>query len=159
MRTGWEHGQALRESAQAYVEFLTGEEELQVADICYTAAVGRTHFAHRLCLRCKSAGDLREQLQSFVGDCGPGVGEVGHVRPGQAVNVGIVFLEAVAVGAGQVKALHDEQPAFRTAFDACVAAAEAQRPGSASHLLRVLDLWQLLVAQSPRQASRPSCTS
>lgn len=55
---------ALRELARRYEECLT-EDPGRVADICFTAAVGRAHFDHRLAVVGADARSLREQLSTF----------------------------------------------------------------------------------------------
>lgn len=61
---------ALRELAIRYVDYL-GATEAHVADICYTAAVGRDHFAHRLAIAGDSAARLRATLQAWLAGDAP----------------------------------------------------------------------------------------
>jgi 3-oxoacyl-(acyl-carrier-protein) synthase/enoyl-CoA hydratase/carnithine racemase/NADP-dependent 3-hydroxy acid dehydrogenase YdfG len=46
-----------------YIDFLGSSEE-RLQDICYTAALGREHFRHRLVLIAESKKDLIDQLQT-----------------------------------------------------------------------------------------------
>jgi acyl carrier protein len=56
---------ALRALATRYVEFLRGPREAW-ADICHTAAIGRTAFPHRLALSAASAADAATELAKFI---------------------------------------------------------------------------------------------
>jgi acyl transferase domain-containing protein/acyl carrier protein len=55
---------ALRELAKRY-EAVLAENPDCVADICFTAAVGRAHFSHRLAVVGEDSRSLREQLAAF----------------------------------------------------------------------------------------------
>ncbi|MBK3494738.1 hypothetical protein JFL43_07685 [Viridibacillus sp. YIM B01967] len=61
---------------QAYISFLKmNEEEVDLEDVCYTAATGRTHHQIRLALEVKTAGEIREKLEKFRygQESGPGI--------------------------------------------------------------------------------------
>ncbi len=58
---------ALRELARQYVTFLD-VNSASLADICFTAAVGRTHFRHRLAMRAASTGEVVRMLSAFLAD-------------------------------------------------------------------------------------------
>jgi acyl transferase domain-containing protein/acyl-CoA synthetase (AMP-forming)/AMP-acid ligase II/acyl carrier protein len=53
---------ALRNLALRYVDYLDENPSASLADICYTAAVGRSHFSHRLALIVESIDQLRGEL-------------------------------------------------------------------------------------------------
>ncbi len=59
------HGAALRELAERYVVFLrqTGE---RFADICFTAAVARANFEHRLALRARNSEEAAAMLERWL---------------------------------------------------------------------------------------------
>jgi acyl transferase domain-containing protein/NADP-dependent 3-hydroxy acid dehydrogenase YdfG/acyl carrier protein len=57
---------ALEALVQRYVSFLDENPELSLADVSFTAAVGRSHFAHRLAIVAESVADLRHQLQDAL---------------------------------------------------------------------------------------------
>ncbi|NER45701.1 MAG: SDR family NAD(P)-dependent oxidoreductase [Symploca sp. SIO1A3] len=56
---------ALNAIAQRYLTFLDKTED-SLANICYTAAVGRSHFAHRLAIVADSREEIVHQLEAFV---------------------------------------------------------------------------------------------
>ncbi len=58
---------ALYELADSYHQFIRTHRELDLADICHTAAVGRRHYEHRLALHVSSADAALQKLASFLG--------------------------------------------------------------------------------------------
>lgn len=58
--------QALRELAGRYAALLAEGDRPGLGDVCHTAALGRSHFEHRLAVAARSVGEAREQLQSFA---------------------------------------------------------------------------------------------
>jgi alkylation response protein AidB-like acyl-CoA dehydrogenase/3-oxoacyl-(acyl-carrier-protein) synthase/acyl carrier protein len=54
---------ALEELVQRYQEFLANHPETDIADICFTANTGRSHFKHRLAVITRSTQELHQQLQ------------------------------------------------------------------------------------------------
>ena len=72
---------ALVEVARAYAAF---DSSASLADVCFTANSGRTHFAHRIAVVASSAGELHDRLAKFAADgSAPGVvgGVVDRARP------------------------------------------------------------------------------
>ncbi|MEO1209607.1 MAG: SDR family NAD(P)-dependent oxidoreductase [Cyanobacteria bacterium J06638_20] len=57
---------ALEALVQRYATLLDENPELSLADVSFTAAVGRSHFAHRLAIVAESVADLQHQLQAAL---------------------------------------------------------------------------------------------
>ncbi|MDB9369216.1 beta-ketoacyl synthase N-terminal-like domain-containing protein [Nodularia spumigena CS-586/05] len=57
---------ALQVLTRSYVDFLDSHAEASLADICFTTNTGRSHFAYRLAVTCKSTAQLHEQLSAFL---------------------------------------------------------------------------------------------
>ncbi|ARV58846.1 hypothetical protein BZZ01_09545 [Nostocales cyanobacterium HT-58-2] len=57
---------ALLELADHYQSYLETHSELAIADICFSANTGRSHFNHRLAVIAESTQKLRQQLKAFV---------------------------------------------------------------------------------------------
>lgn len=71
---------ALRELARRYIAYLETTTS-HPADICYTAACGRDHFAERLAVLGGTAADLRSRLNSWLnGELGDDI-RAGKVTP------------------------------------------------------------------------------
>jgi acyl transferase domain-containing protein/acyl carrier protein len=58
---------ALSELAHRYIGFLAEAPSADLADICFTASIGRTHFAHRLALVGRDTREMETQLASYTG--------------------------------------------------------------------------------------------
>jgi len=58
--------QALRELAGRYAALLAEEDRCRLGDVCHTAALGRSHFKHRLAVAARSVDEAREQLETFA---------------------------------------------------------------------------------------------
>jgi acyl transferase domain-containing protein/pimeloyl-ACP methyl ester carboxylesterase len=109
--------EALREMAARYQRRL-GAADVAAADACFTAATGRSHFAHRLAAIGTSCDELREKLAAFtegrtlsglLSDQAKGedARRVAFVFPGEGSN-----LEAA-------RELCETAPAFRGAIEEC----------------------------------------
>ncbi|EPX55415.1 Malonyl CoA-acyl carrier protein transacylase [Cystobacter fuscus DSM 2262] len=103
--------EALRAQVERYARFLAMSTE-PLGDVCFTAAVGRTHFEHRLAVVGRDARQVRERLLEARGGS--------KVMPGAlAPDVTFVFGGEGAAGGRE---LYDTQPAFREGLEACAAA-------------------------------------
>ena len=111
---------ALRELAAKYLGFLTPESPL--ADVAWTAGVGRSHFAYRAGVVFGDLESLRKQLESLAAgedrDVSGG-GKVAFLYPGEG-----------SQWAGMGRDLYECEPAFREVLDRCEAAFRDERGGS-----------------------------
>jgi 3-oxoacyl-(acyl-carrier-protein) synthase/thioesterase domain-containing protein/acyl carrier protein len=57
---------ALRDLAARYVAHLKARPGERLADICFTAGAGRTHFAHRLAISVESPQEIARNLTAFL---------------------------------------------------------------------------------------------
>jgi malonyl CoA-acyl carrier protein transacylase len=57
--------EGLFQQVKNYKDFLTIHQDLSLVDICYTAAVGRSHFNHRLAIIAADRDDLSDQLDKI----------------------------------------------------------------------------------------------
>ncbi len=111
------NARALDALAAEYVEALDHTEA--AADLCFTANVGRAHFAHRLSVRGDTSASLRAGLAAAV------EGRVVRgVASGVAVTsprVAFLFTGGGAQSAGMAQSLYERAPVFRASLDACAA--------------------------------------
>ncbi|MEZ4868996.1 MAG: type I polyketide synthase [Caldilineaceae bacterium] len=109
---------ALRALAQRYVAALAAAPETDLADLCYTAYQGRTHFNQRLSLVAADLDELRAQLAAFAaGEVAPGL----HLGEAQLEPPTVAFL-FTGQGAQYVnmgRELYESQPTFRATLDRC----------------------------------------
>jgi acyl transferase domain-containing protein len=111
--------EALNELARRYARHLQDQPELRVADVCHTAATGRSHFKHRLAVVGASAWGLARALEAAAaGRAGPELarGEAGaRGRP----RVAFVFPGHAAPEERPGRALLENEPALRGALERC----------------------------------------
>jgi acyl transferase domain-containing protein/SAM-dependent methyltransferase len=108
---------SLTELAREYSSALS--DDAVVADVCYTASAGRSHFAERLAVVGADASELRHALGAFVD--GVESAAVAHERRDGATRpqVAFLFTGQGAQYAGMGRALYETSPAFRRALDEC----------------------------------------
>ena len=130
---------ALRELARQYLEWLdrhgdgaqeeSGAGLSDLANMAWTAGVGRTHLAHRAGLVFRDVTSLRDELSALAEravedewrrDAGPGA----------APKVAFVFAGEESVREGSGEELYDREPVVRAVLDRCDAALAAERDGA-----------------------------
>jgi len=105
---------ALRDTASAYATRLDGAVDW--ADVCHTAAVGRTAFAQQLTVRGSDAGELRAGLDAFLAsESNP---RVVTSRTTQAPRIAFLFTGQGAQYAGMGRDLYASSPRVRGIVDA-----------------------------------------
>jgi acyl transferase domain-containing protein/SAM-dependent methyltransferase len=121
--------QTLQEIAARYAAVLDGASAAQfdVADVCFTAAAGRSHFANRLTVSGNTPEAMSEALAAYraggsharlaTGTRGARQPRVAFLFPGQGPQY---------VGMG--RALYDSSPVFRAALDECLAVLDPLLP-------------------------------
>ncbi len=111
---------ALVELAQSYQKFLENNSTAAIADICFTANTGRSHFNHRLAIITSDKQDLADKLTKIIAGQEP-LGVFSGKRPSNNKSPKIAFL---FTGQGSqyinmVRQLYQTQPVFRRTLDQC----------------------------------------
>ncbi|MGD8862340.1 MAG: beta-ketoacyl synthase N-terminal-like domain-containing protein [Myxococcales bacterium] len=107
--------EALRLHARHHAAALRDQN---LADVCYTAAAGRSHFAHRLAMPVSALPALRDALRAFAnGPPCPGLRR-GEVPAGASPQVLLAFTD-LTPAPGHAHRLHDVHPEFRQALLHC----------------------------------------
>lgn len=122
---------ALRNLATRYAAWLLDHPEVPLADVCATAAHGRSHFAHRLAVVASSTSELAEALRKAAA----GAHREAPARE-LADRVAFVFTGQGAQYAGMGKKLYAACPIFRDHLNQCATILQANCGWS---LLDVLD--------------------
>jgi acyl transferase domain-containing protein/acyl carrier protein len=119
---------ALAEMARRYERHLREHPSLDLADVCFTATAGRSHFEHRAAMVVAS----REQAVATLAQCARGETSDDLVRGQRATDgsprVAFLFTGQGAQYAGMGKSLYQREPVFREALDACAGALRAHLP-------------------------------
>lgn len=112
--------EALRALAQAYQQFLLAEAtDVSLRDICYTAAVRRTHHEHRLTVVGNSHADLVERLGSFIaGTTHPAI-TTGRVTQIRRTKLAFVFAGQGPQWWAMGRRLLRDEEEFRRAVEEC----------------------------------------
>jgi acyl transferase domain-containing protein len=113
--------QALRELAKRYEAFMSTYPATKLADICFTANVGRSALEHRLSVRGNSAATIQQELKAFAEGTSLKSGllciseETGNRRP----KIAFLFTGQGSQYPNMAATLYKTQPVFRQALDNC----------------------------------------
>ncbi|MBD2091226.1 type I polyketide synthase [Microcoleus sp. FACHB-1515] len=112
--------QALCDSAQRYADYL--ESDVSLADVCFTANTGRSHFEQRLAIVAETAMQMRQQLRAFA-DRNSTDGNSTDCIKGQATRktqrVAMLFTGQGSQYVQMGRELYETQPTFRAVLDEC----------------------------------------
>jgi acyl transferase domain-containing protein len=126
---------ALKEVASRYETHLTDHPDQLLADICFTANTGRSHFDHRLAIVTDCTDTLRHKLSAFAaGNKTDGL--IGNkVQSQNHPKIAFLFTGQGSQYVGMGRQLYETQPTFKETFDRCD---EILRPYLRQSLLSVL---------------------
>ncbi|MFN6445250.1 MAG: SDR family NAD(P)-dependent oxidoreductase [Nostoc sp. DedSLP05] len=109
---------ALRELAQRYINYLQSHPEASLADICFTANTGRSHWKYRLSILADSTMSALTQLTSWVsGEDVPGV--ILSEAEASSKKIAFLFTGQGSQYAGMGQKLYQTQAKFRQTIDQC----------------------------------------
>ena len=135
---------ALPELASRYAELLhsepesggngtaesqSGKNDVSLVRLCFSAATGRSHLAHRAAFMASNPQALAQSLTDFAAGgtpAGTSVGSIGRRAP----KLAFLFTGQGAQHVGMGKALYETHPTFRLWMDRCAArlASHLERP-------------------------------
>ena len=124
---------ALRESARRYLSWLDecagalssegAAAEPLLSDMAWTAAVGRSHFAHRAGVVFEDAASLREGLRAIEESDG-------LPKPQAAARVAFAYAGESGHGVGMGEELYESEPVARAVLDRCDEVIRVERGAS-----------------------------
>jgi acyl transferase domain-containing protein len=111
--------EALKQTAVRYSNYLGAHPYVALADLCFSANTGRSHFNHRLAVVAGSVVQAQKKLEDFVFDQ-----ETTGIFKGQALSankrkLGFLFAGQGSQYIGMGRQLYQTQPSFRQALDSC----------------------------------------
>jgi acyl transferase domain-containing protein/acyl carrier protein len=109
---------ALRQLADRYDAYLADNKAASLADVCFTANTGRSHFAHRLAVVASSHEQLRERLKSAMSGTRR-AGAVCGQTPDKQPKIAFLFTGQGAQYTGMGRELYETHPKFREELDRC----------------------------------------
>lgn len=115
-----------------FADFLSQRSDPDVADVCYTSQVGRTHFDRRLSIAGKDTADLSRKLSRMRDRRSkPAIaaGKTGGMK------LAFLFTGQGSQTPGAGKALYAAEPAFSKAMDECSAILTGRLEASLRSLL------------------------
>ncbi len=124
---------ALVSLVNRYESFLGADDEANLADICFTANTGRSHFDYRLAVVAESTVDLRQQLAAFTAGKTPALS--GQLHNKKRPKIAFLFTGQGSQYIGMGRQLYETQPTFRKTLDRCD---EILRPYLEQPLLSIL---------------------
>ncbi len=118
--------EALTALAQSYANWLDLHPDADLADVCYTAGVGRSHFEHRAALVVDSVAGARELLAGLAENRL----EPGAVRGecGDPPKTAWLFTGQGSQYPGMARELFDAEPVFAETVTRCAEAVEGMLP-------------------------------
>lgn len=112
------NAEALREIAERYATYVANNPSASLADVCYTAGAGRSHFKNRLSVVASTMEELRERIDDRLsGDVAETPAEV--VPSAQKAKVAFLFTGQGGQYANMGRQLYDGEPVFRGVIDRC----------------------------------------
>ncbi|HEY9719201.1 MAG TPA: SDR family NAD(P)-dependent oxidoreductase, partial [Trichormus sp.] len=104
---------ALDQQIDRYSSYIAEHPEHHLADLAYSANVGRAHFGHRLAVVAEDATELVSGLinRKYI----EGVTSLGQAKP----KVAFVFTGHGSLNPGTGRELYETQPIFKASIDRC----------------------------------------
>ncbi|WP_223270081.1 type I polyketide synthase, partial [Nostoc sp. 'Peltigera membranacea cyanobiont' 213] len=127
--------QALRQVAQRYQTFLESNSVASLADICFTANTGRSHFEHRIAIASESTTQLQETLNVFASGRQSIKLVSNQIDSKQPPKIAFLFTGQGSQYIDMGRHIYDTQPTFRQTLNYCD---EILRPYLEKPLLSVL---------------------
>jgi acyl transferase domain-containing protein len=108
---------ALHELARAYHKHLENNPGISLADVCHSAAVGRSALSYRLAIPANNLAKASELLGSFAQ--GKPQSTVCSGRINSDSRIAFLFTGQGAQYLGMGRSLYESEPVYRAAFDRC----------------------------------------
>ncbi|MEO0840291.1 MAG: type I polyketide synthase, partial [Cyanobacteria bacterium J06643_5] len=112
--------QALSELVTNYQEYLTNNSDVEFADICFSANIGRSHFQHRLSIVAESTKDALQELETLcITSLHNGSVFTGIIATNKRPKIAFLLTGKSNQYINMGWELYQTQPTFRKALDEC----------------------------------------
>ena len=109
---------SLVDLVELYQSYISSHPEVSLADICFSANTGRSHFEHRLGIVAESTIQLQEQLAAIANKQSfPTVSRLKESR--KSPRIGFLFTGQGSQYVNMGRELYHTQPVFRQTIDRC----------------------------------------
>lgn len=108
---------ALEELVDRYRLYLDSHSETPLADICFTANTGRSHFDHRMAIIAESPVQLHNQLNALKAQTKPAGLTTGIAKTNKHSKIVFLFTGWGCQYIGMGRQLYETQPAFHQTLD------------------------------------------
>jgi acyl transferase domain-containing protein len=119
---------ALIQLVERYEKQLIAHPDRPLADLCFSANAGRSHFSHRFSCVTDSKFDLGKQLLAFRTQYRPTVSSETASKKLSPPKIAYLFSGELTQNHEELQQLYETQPAFRQALDRCQAILDPDRP-------------------------------
>ena len=136
---------ALVQLAQKYQKYIADNSNLDLANICFSANSGRSHFQHRLSILASTTAELKDKLIAFNTDRKGK--DIYQQEAEEEPKIAFLFPDLDLKNWQVSRQLYDTQPTFKQTIDRC---AEILQP----HLDK--PLLEILYSPTPCASSAPS---
>jgi acyl transferase domain-containing protein len=127
--------EALKQVAVRYADYLAANPSVALADVCFSANTGRSHFNHRLSVVAGWVTQARKHLRAFIAGQEPTGVFKGQVLSTNKPKLAFLFTGQGSQYIGMGRQLYETQPSFRQVLDHCD---EILRPYLERSLVEVL---------------------
>jgi len=110
---------AVEKLSDAYLQYIDDHPDASLADICHSAATGRSHFNHRLAVVANSREALRAELEKARRGQHSAAVKSGQVKLVRRPKVAMLFTGQGSQHVGMGRILFETQPVFRNALKQC----------------------------------------
>jgi iturin family lipopeptide synthetase A len=108
---------ALRELADRYNDRLQTCSDSSLANVCFTANTGRTHFKYRAAVTASSCSEMCEQLKSIISKDNDYVSQCKPIQSTAIPKIAFMFTGQGSQYRGMGKLLYETQPTFRKVLE------------------------------------------
>ena len=110
---------ALQDLVAKYQNFLAANPDLELADLCYSANTGRSHFSESLAIAATSISQLQENLASYLAQGKAARVVTSTLESKPQTKIAWLFTGQGSQYLGMGKELYQTQPVFRAVLKQC----------------------------------------